>query len=53
MRRTSRLSTEAHPSLILEEMMLHELLELDGDDSVDDDDMDDAFEHWPTESENP
>lgn len=45
-RRTSRLSTEAHPSLILEEMMLHELLELDGDDSVDDDDMDDAFEHW-------
>ena len=45
-RRTSRLSTEAHPSLIFEEMMLHELLELDGDDSVDDDDMDDAFEHW-------
>jgi hypothetical protein len=45
-RRTSRLSTEAHPSLIFEEMMLHELLELDGDDSVDDDEMDDAFEHW-------
>jgi hypothetical protein len=32
--------------LIFEEMMLHELLELDGDDSVDDDEMDDAFEHW-------
>jgi hypothetical protein len=45
-RRTSRLSMEAHHSLIFEEMMLHELLELDGDDSVDDDDMDDAFEHW-------
>ena len=34
-------------------MMLHELLELDDDDSDDDDDMDDAFEHWLTESENP
>jgi len=39
---------------MFEEMMLHELLELDDDDSDDDDDdMDDAFEHWPTESENP
>ncbi len=53
MRRTSRLSKEAHPLLIFEEMMLHELLELDDDDSDDDDDMDDAFEHWLTESENP
>jgi hypothetical protein len=52
-RRTSRLSKEAHPLLIFEEMMLHELLELDDDDSDDDDDMDDAFEHWLTESENP
>ena len=35
-RRMSRLSTEAHPTLILEEMMLHELQELDDDDDADD-----------------
>ena len=46
MRRTSRLLTEAHPSLILEEMMLQELQELDIDETYDDDDMDDAFEKF-------
>jgi hypothetical protein len=46
LRRSSCLSTEAHPSLILEEMMLQELLELDDNDSDDDDDKDDAFELW-------
>jgi hypothetical protein len=35
-RRMSRLSTEAHPTLILGEMMLHELQELDDDDDADD-----------------
>ena len=44
MRRTKRLSTEAHPSLIFEEMMLQELQELDDDDTDDNDDMDDVFE---------
>ncbi|KAL3777235.1 hypothetical protein ACHAW5_010551 [Stephanodiscus triporus] len=34
-RRTSRLSTEAHPTLIFEEMMLQELQELDDDDADD------------------
>ena len=41
-RRSSRLSTEAHPSLIFEEMMLLELQQLDeGDDT--DSEMDFSF----------
>jgi hypothetical protein len=50
-RRTSRLSTEAHPTLILEEMMMQELQELD-------DDMDcsvtaDDLEEWMKELDDP
>ena len=52
-RRTSRLSTEAHPSLILEEMMLQELQELDIDEADDDDDMYDAFEQSFTDFDDP
>ncbi len=48
-RRNSCLSTEAHPSLILEEMMLQELFELDIDETDDDDDMDDASEQLFTD----
>ncbi len=44
MRRTKRLSMEAHPLLIFEEMMLQELQELDDDDTDDNDDMDNVFE---------
>jgi hypothetical protein len=43
-RRNSRLSTEAHPSLILEEMMLLEFQELDDEDEDCDSDMEDVFE---------
>jgi len=47
------LLTEAHPSLILEEMMLQELQELDIDETDDDDVMDDAFDQSFTDSEDP
>jgi hypothetical protein len=52
-RRTKCLSTEAHPSLIFEEMMLQELQELDDDDTDDNDGMDDVFERWLSEFKDP
>ena len=48
-RRNCRLSTEAHPSLILEEMMLSEFQELDYEHEECDCDMEDIFELMFTE----
>ena len=53
MRRTSCLLTEAHPSLIVKEMILQKLQELDIDKTDDDDDIDDEFEQLFTNFEDP
>ena len=53
MQRTSCLLTEAHPSLIVKEMILQKLQELDIDKTDDDDDIDDEFEQLFTNFEDP
>ncbi len=54
MQRTSCLLTEAHPSLIVKEMILQKLQELDIDKTDDDDDdMDDEFEQLFTDFKDP